>query len=199
MVLVMTPSAAPPGSKAVTIVNGAPEPPEKVLHALEDMQMFLEGDAEAKAALPPGRLPRPWEPATCPSLLREQVWLWCDDMAGWMNLHYAWHPKTLIPACWPWHPHIAAELPVLVCRHYFALEAKTPQAMEEWQRQTLPTFLDRLGGRLGEGACRVGKHSQWPSAPRYSEFTGRDARQERHELFHADTHQPTQLHTLRTV
>jgi len=42
MVLVMTPSAAPRGSKAVTIVNGAPEPPEKVLHALEDMQTFLD-------------------------------------------------------------------------------------------------------------------------------------------------------------
>lgn len=180
----------------VALVTRFPPPPAQVRHALATLQIVRGGDPDALAELgDTGDLPRPWEPATCPAELRQQIWLWCDDVASWINRDYAWRPATLIPGCWPRHPHIARELPALACLHHAAADSTGPELLEEWHRHTLPLFLDRLATRLGESTCRTGKHQDWPAAARYDALTAHQAVQERHNLFHADTHPPPAPHT----
>lgn len=178
-------------STAPTIISMFPKAPALVRHALNTLAIVRGGDADAIAELGDiDELPRPWDPATCPSELRQQLWLWCDDVASWLNQEYSWRPTSLIPACWPQHPHIANELPVLACLRD-AADSAGPELLEEWHRHALPLFLDRLAGRLGESTCRTGKHQDWPAASRYDAFiSGAVARQ---DLFHADTHPPRQL------
>ncbi len=179
-------------SKALT---GTFPPPPKAVDELLYLQRVLQGGDKQKIAElgDISDLPSPWEPAGCDDALRELIWHWCDDVATWINRNYVWRPTSLIPACWPRHPHIAQELPVLACLHDTALHAHGPQLLEEWQRQTLPTFLERLAARLGDGGCSIGRHDSWPALPRYNAFTNADAIQERQDLFHTDTHPPTQL------
>jgi hypothetical protein len=72
----------------------------------------------------------------------------------------------MIPACWLQHPHLAQELPALACQRLAAQDSYDVAALEEWNRYTLPTFLDRMSGRLGESTCRDGRHMDWPGAAR---------------------------------
>ena len=98
------------------MLSGFPAPPSQVRQALISLAVVRGGDADAIAELGDIHdLPRPWDPASCPPLIRQHLWLWCDDVAAWLNRDYAWRPVNLIPACWPRHPHIARELPVLAC------------------------------------------------------------------------------------
>jgi hypothetical protein len=180
------------------IVSGFPAPPSQVRQALSTLAVLRGGDADAIAELGDiADLPRPWDPATCPGTLRQQVWLWCDDVAGWINRQYSWRPASLIPACWPRHPHIAGELPVLACLRD-AAGGTGPELLEEWHQRTLPLFLDRLATRLGESTCRTGKHQDWPAAGRHDSYTNQEASTERHDLFHADTHPPVRLRPVGT-
>lgn len=176
------------------LLSAFPEPPAEVRELLEVMETILRGDADAITELGDVKgLCPPWLPSGCPPEIRQQMWLWCDDVAGWINRHYVWRPTAMIPACWPRHPHIAQELPVLTCLHFDALNSTSPVLLEDWHRQTLPQFLERLASRLGESTCRTGTHDSWPAAARYKTFTGPTAVQERHELFHTDAHPPTPL------
>ena len=180
---------------APQILSRFPQPPGQVRQALVTLAILRSGDPEAIAELGDTRdLPRPWDPATCPPELRQQLWLWCDDVAGWINREYNWKTTTLIPGCWPRHPHIANELPVLACLRD-AAESNGPELLEEWHRHTLPLFTDRLAARLGESTCRVGKHQEWPAAARYGTATSAAAVGYRHDLFHADTHPAVPLHS----
>ena len=173
---------------APQIVSRFPQPPGQVRQALVTLAIVRGGDAEAIAELGDTRdLPRPWDPATCPTDLRQQVWLWCDDVAGWINQQYSWKTTSLIPGCWPRHPHIANELAVLACLRD-AADSTGPELLEEWHRHTLPLFTDRLAARLGESTCRVGKHQDWPAAGRIDAYASQDATQERQDRFTADVH-----------
>lgn len=175
------------------IVTRFPEPPALVRHALNQLRVVRSGDADAIAELGDlDDLAHPWEPAGCTAKLRQQLWLWCDDVAAWVNREYAWRTTHLIPDCWPRHPHIANELPVLACLRVLALDALTPDLLEEWHRHTLPLFVERFSVRLGE-SCRTGKHVDWPAAPRYEAAHSHDAVAARQELFHLDTNPPRQL------
>ncbi len=177
----------------MVIVSRFPQPPATIREALNVMQVIRSGDREAIAEL--GDItdpPRPWDPASCPPELCEQLWRWCDGVATWVNEEYSWRPGSLIPSCWPRHRHIANELAVLACLRDAATEPTSPpELLEEWHRHTLPLFLDRMATRLGESSCRTGTHQDWPAASRYESFTsGAPARQ---DLFHVDTHPPRQL------
>lgn len=183
----------------MVIVTRFPPAPAQVRQALTALAIVRGGDLDPIAELGDTRdLPRPWDPATCPGDLRQQVWLWCDDVAGWLNRDYTWRPATLIPLCWPRHLHIANELPVLACSRAAADDSAGPELLEEWHRHHLPLFLDRVASRLGESTCRTGKHQEWPAAARYDASTTPEATTARHDLIHTDTHPPRQLHPTAT-
>jgi len=178
----------------VVIVTPFPAPPGQVRHALNTLAVLRVGDKDAIADLGDiTDLPRPWDPASCHYELRDHLWLWCDDVVGWINREYVWRSTSLIPSCWDLHPHIAREIPVLACLRVAADDALTPDLLEEWHRHALPLFLDRLADRLGEASCRSGKHPDWPAAGRYDGFTSPAATTERRGRFHIDTHPPRQL------
>ena len=179
----------------MVIVSRFPEPPHTIRHAIIVLHVVRTGDKDAIADLGDVRdLPRPWDPASCPPDLREQLWHWLEAVATWINQEYSWRPNSMIPGCWPRHPHIANELAVLACLRDAANDMNAPpETLEEWHRHALPLFLDRLANRLGEGTCRTGVHQDWPAASRHDKFTATADTSDRDNLFHADTHPPHQL------
>jgi hypothetical protein len=173
------------------IIDAFPPPPRLVAEALGILRTLRSGNRAAIAALTvTGEVARPWEPARCDPDLREQIWWWCDDVACWLNEQYAWRPAQMIPACWPAHPHIAHELPVLACLRADAEEAIAADALESWHRDALPQFLDRLTERLGESSCRTGAHTDWPAAARHHAYTSEQAVADRQQRIDSDTHGP---------
>lgn len=167
-----------------------PEPPGSVQMALDQLAVLRRGDPkEIEAA---GQdlhdLPRPWDPSTCAARLRASVWAWCDDVADWVNHEYAWRPSLMIPPCWPRHPHIARELPVLACQRWAAGLATGYEVLDDWHRYSLPLFLDRMFSRLGESTCRTGKHQDWPADSRHALYSSQAEIDGRLAVFRADTH-----------
>lgn len=178
------------------IVKKYPTPPPSVARVLDQHAVVRRGDADEIAA--EGNLtnlPRPWAPGSCEDDdLRAAIWYWCDAVAEWLNHEYAWRPAQLIPPCWPHHPHIANELPVLAVLRVAAEASTGPELLEEWHRHTLPAFFDRMLSRLGESTCRTGKHVDWPAESRHVSYTAEQAVDDRQALFYADTNPPTPLH-----
>lgn len=165
-----------------------PAPPPEVTHALEQLAIVRRHDPDELAVAGDlTNLPRPWDPATCPENLREAIWGWCDQVAGWVNHEYTWRPTQMIPPCWPYHRHIARELAVLAVLRWHADKALTPDAAEEWHRYSLPQFLNRMTDRLGETGCRTGTHVDWPADSRFAAFVDDDASREREQVRYADT------------
>jgi hypothetical protein len=172
-----------------------PAPPVVVKEALNDLAIAGSGDEKAIAELgigDPAELPRPWDPPTCPNEIRQELWEWLDQVAAWVNHEYAWRPTSLIPPCWPRHPHLVGELAVLACLRATAAYATTPDQLEDWHRYALPHFQERMTSRLGDGGCRNG-HTDWPAAGRFDQFTGHQAAAERRRTFDIDTHPGGQL------
>jgi hypothetical protein len=173
------------------IATPFPEPPVLVLEAFRQLSVARFGSDEQQAQVgDPDRLPRPWDPPTCPPTLRRALWPWLDSVAAWVNHEYAWQPeRSTVPACWPAHPHIVHELAVLACLRQVAGLELTPDRLEDWHRYALPTFLDRMALRLGTG-CRPGHHAEWPSAGRCRDFGGEMAATSRRRAFREDTAVP---------
>jgi hypothetical protein len=171
-----------------------PHPPTAVNYAAATMSVIASGDQEAIDALGEDidihALPRPWDPGTCSDALRAQIWAWCDEVAAWINAQMLWRPAQTIPACWPQHPHIAQDLPLLACQRLIAEKSFEPAALEEWHRYTLAFFLDRMRDRLGDSTCRDGRHLDWPARSRQATFLARDITYQRGERFAADTGTP---------
>lgn len=185
-------------SSRFMIVTPFPMPPGSVVRAWELLRVVRRGDPDeiAETGVDLDNLARPWVPGTCPDDLREGMWTWCDAAAAWINREYTWKPTHLVPPCWPRHPHIANELPVLVFSRWIAEDSLGPEALEDWHRYTLPMFLDRMHTRLGESTCRSGKHQDWPAEARYTAFFGDELANDRADLIYTDTHEPTPLHAL---
>ena len=139
-----------------------PEPPGPVLKALALLDVASRGDPDETAGMDLDDLPKPWDPATCPADLGASVWEWCDQVAAWMNRQHVWLPQHAIPACWPFHPHIASELPVLAFLRWAAHESTSCEALNDWHTHTLPHFQERTSSRLGT-SCRY-SHDEWPAA-----------------------------------
>jgi hypothetical protein len=180
----------PVGSDA-QLAGRFPAPPAVIVQVLNTFATLRGDDKEAIDKLGDTTgLFRPWIVATVPGEFRQKLWLWIDEVATWLNSSYVWRPVNMIPACWPRHPHLAHELPVLACQRATAELSNDPQLLEEWHRQALPTFLERLAVRLGESSCRTGQHQQWPAASRYAAYVCDEARAERGALFRRDSHPP---------
>ena len=183
----------------MVIVEPFPTPPTLVGHVLTQLRIVRSGDKEAIAELGDvDQIARPWLPATCGDQLRHHIWLWCDDIAAWLNRQYTWRTATLIPHCWPQHPHLAQELPVLACQRLIAEDSAGPDLLEDWQRHTLPQFLDRMAARLGESPRRTGRHIDWPAAARYDASQSETSVAARQDCYYLDTHPPRQLHPAST-
>lgn len=179
-----------PVQRRGVIVGAFPPPPAVIGEVLNALATLRGGDKAAIAKLGnTAELFRPWIPSTVPAEFREDLWRWCDRVAQWLNHDYVWRPVNLIPPCWPRHPHLAQELPVLACLRACAQDATGPELLEDWHRHALPQFLERLAVRFGESNCRTGPHQDWPAAGRYAAYTSDEARTDRRELFHLDTTQ----------
>ena len=170
------------------ILEPFPRPGPMVAAAYRDLAVAQYGTANEKRQLGSFEtLPRPWDPSSCPPSLRAQVWAWLDDVATWVNRSYTWALKAGIPPCWPRHPHLAHELPVLADQRLHAGRALSSTPLEEWHRYTLPAFLDRLQTRLETGCTSAAGHDPWPAAPRHRRHTHPDQAAERAAVFAADT------------
>ncbi len=79
------------------------------------------------------------------------------------NSQYAVEVTHVIPACWPEHPRMVHELPVLYWAWWMSHRDRkaTPGDAAVFYSETLVRFQDRLPTLLGDGAvtCRKGKHS----------------------------------------
>jgi hypothetical protein len=168
------------------IAGAFPAPGPLVRHAYGELDLARFGTADQKRAL--GRLsglPRPWDPPSCPPALRTQVWAWLDQVADWINHEYTWAPAGFIPSCWPAHPHIAHELAVIADLRRTAGYAFSADALEEWHRNALRAFQDRMVSRMGT-CCGPAKHDDWPAAGRRRQFRSERATGNRNELFARD-------------
>lgn len=167
------------------LVQKFPRPPHWVARNLEQLRGAAAKNGDS---LVPGKIQRPWDPAGCRRAEREKLWPWLDEVAAWINHEYVWQPAGAIPACWPAHPALVHELALLACQWVVAVNATTPQLMDEWHRLALPSFTNRLTTRLGTG-CPPGRHTGWPARSRHVEFA--DAAGRREQLFAADLQSAT--------
>lgn len=134
----------------------------------------------------PTTMPRPWDPARCPPSIRRELWRWYEDAVIWLNHGYGWSLTRTIPACWPEHPHLGHEIPVLITLRWQAAIAMTPAALEDWHRWSLPMFLTRLTEQIGTNGCPPGRHQHWPAEQRHQTHTHDPARTMRHRAYAAD-------------
>ncbi|SFT82491.1 hypothetical protein SAMN05660657_03306 [Geodermatophilus amargosae] len=168
---------------ATGLVPPFPAPPRAVRTALEHLRQTEDAGLEP-AGLP--LLDRPWDPAACTPHVRAQLWPWLEDVAGWLNATFGWQTAHTIPACWPAHPSLVAELAVLACLRAAAGDASSPHAMEEWHRYALPGFTTRMADRLGIG-CPPGRHLDWPARSWAAAYDSSEAAEARRDRFDADT------------
>ena len=126
------------------LVAPLPAPGEVLVAVLTGWELIDQGEQPYSV-----NLARPWEPATCTdALLRAELWAWLDQVVHWVNHEHLWDPSDLIPPCWPQHPHLVHELAVLAVERRQASRTTTPDALQQWQTHTLPTFLTRTHTRL---------------------------------------------------
>jgi hypothetical protein len=168
-----------------------PPPPGPIREILATLTVLKSGDANAIGKIGDIKnVPRPWDPSSCDPENRLHLWGWCDQVVSWLNHEYAWRPASMIPRCWPAHPHIARELPLLACQRVAADASTSFDATDVWHRQTFPLFLERLNARLGESSCRNDKHIDWPAASRFDNANAEDAITQRRQSFADDTAAP---------
>jgi hypothetical protein len=149
------------------IVQPFPEPGHEVRASMEALQFYSTNPPESEEELRRlAEMPRPWDPAGCSGRLREEMWQWLDQVAIWINQQHLWNvARPGIPECWPAHPHLAHDLAVVASARYYTSFAVNPSALDDWHRYCLPTFLERLRDRLGDG-CQPGKHMPRPRTER---------------------------------
>ena len=180
------PSRQPARSATRPLAQPFPQPGSLVRHAYRELRLAANGSKHQVAALgDPGRLPRPWEPASCLNTqLRRQVWDWLEQVVTWLNSEYVWHADDGILACWPEHPHLVHEIAVLTDQRHRAATALTSDALEDWHRYSLPAFQDRARART-HGHCQAG-HDPWPARGRHTTHIADPARQARRAAYDTD-------------
>ena len=174
-----------------------PEPDGRLTHefptpgpllgtAYRDLYLAADGTKAQKTTIgDTNLLPRPWDPPTChdPSL-RAELWDWLDQVVEWVNHEYVWDPETMIPPCWPLHPHLVHEIALIADQRRRAGVALDSNALEEWHRYSLPGFLDRMRARL-KAHCDQ-DHQPWPARGRNARFSDNHSGQLRHSAFNRD-------------
>jgi len=143
-----------------------PSPSPVLVAMMDELRLAASLPAETPSeARRVAMLPRPWDPACCPAELRNFIYVWLENVAGWINTEHTWRVDQMLPACWMEHPHVVHELAVVACERWEASYALSPGALEAWQHYTLPTFLDRATLRVGN-RCPPGRHQPHPGTAR---------------------------------
>lgn len=176
----------PTPSNSGAMLLALPVPGPRVRLAYRELHIAINGTAEEKLALGNHALmPRPWEPSTCldPGL-RFELWQWLEEVVTWLNHEYSWDVASLIPPCWPFHPHLVHEIAVLADQRRRAGLAMTSDALEEWHRYCLPGFLERMRTKL-RSSCDDG-HQSWPGRPRHSEHVADESSGRREDAYTQD-------------
>lgn len=170
-----------------SIVLRFPAPGPLVEQAYRELTKALHGDEEEKRALGPHQLlARPWDPPTCRDPgLRVELWDWLERFVTWLNHEYVWDTATMIPACWPKHPHLVHEIAGLADHRRRVGQALTGEGLEEWHRYALPAFTDRMRTRLSSH-CEDREHQPWPARGRHLRSIDDAAYQSRRAAFEAD-------------
>jgi len=179
-----------PATAQPVMVAAFPGPGRLVTHAYRELQIAATGTKEQLKALGDiNTLPRPWEPGTCTnSDLRLELWQWLEAVVTWLNSQYVWDVATMIPSCWPQHPHLVHEIAVLADQRRRAGTALSSDALEEWHRYALPAFTERMRQRV-KAHCEEG-HQPWPAKGRYTRHTAEAAVENRHQVYRDDTAVP---------
>lgn len=146
-----------------------PEPPGVIARLLDELRLAAgaidETEHEARRV---ATLPRPWDPASCPPEIRRNAYVWLDAAVAWINEEHTWRTDRVVPICWDLHPHLVHELATVACLRWEATFARTPAALEDWHRFTLPAFLARVVDRIGETGCPPGRHQPSPGEGRHA-------------------------------
>ena len=149
------------------LAEAFPAPPPALAALLDELRVAASIPAENEKDLRRlALLPRPWDPATCPPELRQNIYVWLDGVVAWINEQHTWRVEKVIPLCWDLHPHIVHELATVACQRWDAGFALTSSVLEDWHRYTLPMFLDRVAQRIGATGCPPGRHQLHPGADR---------------------------------
>ena len=169
-----------------TLAAPLPSPSPVLVAALDELRIASVVPPDSEHQLRRlAMLPRPWDPAACPTELRNLIYLWLDEVVGWINEEHSWRVDRMIPICWDQHPHIVHELAGIACLRWEAAYAVTPTALEEWQRYALPMFLERVSQRIGSTGCPPGRHQPHPGTARHAVYRERDeATQRRRRRLH---------------
>jgi hypothetical protein len=177
------PTTQPTGQQ---IIQAFPEAGPRMRLAYRELRIAATGSSgQIKALGDPRLLPRPWDPATCESPdLRQEIWAWLDQVVTWLNHEYSWDVATMIPSCWPQHPHLVHEIAVLADQRRRAADGLTSDPLEDWHRYSLPAFQERMRHRLGDHCA--GGHQHWPARGRHTRHTSHASRAERNVAFHRD-------------
>jgi hypothetical protein len=134
---------------------------------------------------PPEDLPRPWDPSSCRDAeLRREVWQWLDQVVDWINIECCWDVADMIPGCWYLHPHLVHDLGAVADQRRRAALAFTSDALEEWQRQCLPLFVQRTRARV-KAYCEE-THKNPPGRGRLARYNSIEALAERHAWFDSE-------------
>lgn len=168
------------------IVRTFPEPGKGIQQAYRELDLAENGtDAQIKALGELHLLPRPWDPASLTQpQLRQEAWVWLEAVTTWLNLEYVWDVAAMIPPCWPQHPHLVHEIAVIADQRRRAGRALTSDALEEWHRYALPSFVDRMKSRTSQH-CEEG-HQDWPAKGRFARHVSQEPTQQRRRAFDAD-------------
>jgi hypothetical protein len=151
----------------VPVLASFPLPSDLVARMLDELRLAVNFPPQTVEEMRRvSALPRPWEPAECPPVVREHLWSWLRDVVVWINAEHTWRVDRMIPECWAEHPHIVRELLTVTCLRHEASLALSPHALEDWHRVTLPVFLDRMVDRIGAHACPPGRHQEHPGTTR---------------------------------
>lgn len=178
------PPAATPAS-SLRMAEPFPQPGPRTGHAYYELHIAATGTKEQREALgDPRKLPRPWDPPSCPPELRAEIWAWLDAVVAWLNSEYTWVTSDLVPACWPRHPHLVHELAVVADQRRLAGLALTSEPMEDWHRYCLPTFIDHMRNRLGAGCDEA--HQPTPGKARQRRHAAEETRQLRQGAYRDD-------------
>jgi len=159
-----------------------PEPPGVIARLLDELRLAAaamdETEHETRRV---AMLSRPWDPSSCPPEVRRNVYAWLDEVVAWINEEHTWRTDRVVPICWDLHPHLVHEFATVACLRWEATFARTPAALEEWHRFTLPAFLSRVADRIGEAGCPPGRHQPNPGAPRNDIYRNGDERTRRRD------------------
>jgi len=182
-----SPTTARPDASGLLVRAFPPVGPAMRL-AYRELAIAATGTAEQRRALgDPDLLARPWDLGTCTDPgLRGEVWDWLEAVVIWLNTEYGWDITSMIPPCWPHHPHLVHEIATVADQRRRAGLATGSEALEEWHRYALPAFTDRMRSRL-RTHCDEG-HQPWPATGRHTRHVSPADVQNRRHAYAGDVH-----------